>query len=204
MKRSALWLLGQVLCRMFTTLWFDLKVYGLEHVPKTGGLLLVANHQSYLDPVLVSVRLDRPVGFFAKSELFENPYMGWLIRSLHAFPVRRGKGDRAALQAAVEKLKQGAVVNVYPEGTRTEDGEIREILPGVALIVKRSGVPMVPVVVHGSFQSWPKGSKLFHPHPIKVMYGPPMDVRELKGEEIVALIRRTLQNMLAELRAIDK
>ena len=84
---------GRVLCRLYTTLYHGLQVRGVEHVPMRGGVIIASNHQSNLDPVLLGVRLRRPLSFLAKSELFENPYFGWLIRNLNAFPVRQGEGD---------------------------------------------------------------------------------------------------------------
>lgn len=197
---SLLWCVGRGICRVFTTLWFDLKVYNRRHVPARGGVLLAANHQSFLDPMLVSVALRRPVSFFARSSLFTNPFFGGLIRRLHAFPVQQGKGDRAAVQQAIDRLKEGCVLNLYPEGSRTEDGEIGPIQSGIALIARRAGVPIVPVVVEGSYQAWPKGQKLFRPHPIKVMYGPPLKIDNLKSDQIVELIGTTLRTMLTELR----
>lgn len=189
-----------MLCRIGTSLLFDLKTYGTEHVPKTGGALLVANHQSYLDPILVAVHLYRPVSFLAKSELFENRYFGWLIRSLHAFPVRQGEGDVGAVRETIRRLGEGHILNVYPEGSRTETGEIGPIQKGVALVVRKAGVPIVPVAIDGSFQAWPKMRKLFRPHPIRVLYGPPMDMSGMKGEQVVQRIDSTLRTMLAELR----
>jgi 1-acyl-sn-glycerol-3-phosphate acyltransferase len=180
---------------------FDLKVYGTRHVPKTGGVLLLANHQSYLDPVLLGVRLDRPISYMAKSDLFEGSgFFTWLIRSLHAFPVKLGRGDVGAIKESINRLHEGYVLNIYPEGSRTLDGEIGPIQSGVALVVRRAAVPIVPVVIDGSFQAWKKGSKLFRKHPIRVMYGPPLMIEGLKGPQLVALIDRTLRDMLAELR----
>ncbi|MGH7215247.1 MAG: lysophospholipid acyltransferase family protein, partial [Tepidisphaeraceae bacterium] len=95
-RRSLLWRVLQSLLRIVMTVGFDMKVYGRRHVPRTGGALLVANHQSFLDPILVASHLDRPVSFMARSGLFENRYFGALIRSLHAFPVVQGKGDKSA------------------------------------------------------------------------------------------------------------
>jgi 1-acyl-sn-glycerol-3-phosphate acyltransferase len=197
---TLLWRFGKFVCGVFSWLWLDLKVYGIENVPAKGGVLLIANHQSYLDPILVAVKLRRPVSFFAKSELFENRFFGWLIRNLHAFPVRQGAGDIGALKQAVQKLKEGHVLNVYPEGSRTEDGELLPIQPGVALIVRKAGVPIVPVVVDGSFASWPCHQKFPKPHPVKVLYGPPLKIDGLKGEAIVTLIDETFRKMLVEVK----
>jgi 1-acyl-sn-glycerol-3-phosphate acyltransferase len=200
-RRSWLWKSLQVVARIGTTLLFDLKVYGRHNVPRHGGVLLLANHQSYLDPVLLGVQLDRPISYMAKSELFEGSgFFAWLIRSLHAFPVKLGRGDVGAIKESINRLHEGYVLNIYPEGSRTLDGEIGPIQSGVALVVRRADVPIVPVVIDGSFQAWKKGSRMFRSHPIRVMYGPPLNIDGLKGSELVALIDRTLRDMLAELR----
>jgi 1-acyl-sn-glycerol-3-phosphate acyltransferase len=200
-KRSLLWRFLQMPSRIGTTLMFDLKVWGEKNVPRTGGVLLLANHQSYLDPVLVGVRLYRPISFMAKSELFEgNRFFKWLIESLHAFPIKQNSADVGAIKQAIVKLGEGNVLNIYPEGSRTLTGEIGPILPGVALVVKRANVPIVPVVIDGSHQAWPKSRKLFHKHPIRILYGPPMNVEGLRPNEIVKLIDQTLRGMLVELR----
>jgi len=201
MKRSLLWRTLQIPARIGTSLWFDLKVYGIENVPETGPALLIANHQSYLDPILVAVRLRRPVSYFAKSELFENPFLGWLIRSLHAFPVRQGAGDVGAVRELLHRLEEGHVMNVYPEGHRTPDGQVGQIQRGIGLVLRKVHVPVIPIAIDGSFEAWPHGSKLFHPHRIRVMYGKPMHLDGLKGDEIVNAVGDTLRSMLAELRS---
>jgi len=183
-----------------TSLMFDLKTYGIENVPESGPALLAANHQSYLDPILVAVHLRRPVSYFAKSELFVNPFLGRLIRALGAFPVRQGEGDISAVRETIRRLGEGYLLNLYPEGTRTLDGEIQPIQRGFALILRRVEVPVIPVAIDGSFDAWPKGKKLFHPHPIRVMYGKPLQYRDLKGDQIVELLEKTLRSTLEELR----
>ena len=200
MERSYLWKYLQILARFLTTNLFDLKVYGIENVPQTGGVLLAANHQSYLDPVLVAVRLQRPVSFMAKSELFENPFFGWFIRSLHAYPVRQGEGDIGAIRQAIQRLNGGYALNVYPEGHRTEDGSIRPLEKGIALILRKVDVPVVPVAIHGSFQAWNKGSKLFHPHSIHVMYGKPLYLKDLPAKKVLESLHGAMLSLFNDLK----
>ena len=200
-EASLVYQIGRVICRLTCVQWFDLKVYGLKHVPRRGGVLIVSNHQSYLDPVLLAAKLPRPLSFLSKSELFEIPGFNWLIRSLNAYPVRLGEGDIGAVRETIRRLQEGHALNVFPEGSRTEDGEIAPMQPGVGLIVRRAGVPVVPAVIDGSFEAWPKADKIFHPHPIRVQFGPVMDLKDLKAGEIVKRIDTTLRRMFAELRA---
>jgi 1-acyl-sn-glycerol-3-phosphate acyltransferase len=194
--------LTRLIARLATTLLFDLKVYGTENVPRTGGLLLVSNHQSNLDPVLLGVQLPRALSYMAKSELFNvNPLFAWLIRSLGAFPVRQGSADVGAVKEAIARLQEGDVLNVYPEGSRTEDGEIAPMEKGIGLVIRRAKVPVVPVAIDGSYDAWRKGRQLFRRWPIRLQYGPPMDLGHLKGEEIVQRVDQTLRRMFEELRS---
>ena len=96
------------------------------------------------------------------------------------------------------------MINLFPEGSRTRDGEIGPIEPGAALVIRRAGVPAVPVAIDGSFEAWPKNRKVFRPHPIRVMYGPPMMLAGMKSDQITELIDKTLRQMLAELREKKK
>jgi 1-acyl-sn-glycerol-3-phosphate acyltransferase len=198
--------IGRIFARPWADTWFDLKAYGVEHVPRRGGVLIVSNHQSYLDPPLIAVKLKRPLSFLAKSELFENPFFGAFIRSLNAFPVRQGEGDVGAVKETIRRLQEGHALNVYPEGTRTPDGEIKKMQPGIGLIVRRAGVPVVPAVIDGSFQAWPpkRGVKIFRPHPISIVYGTPMKLHDLKAAQIVQKIGDTLNTMFNDLRRRER
>lgn len=200
-RRSLFWRYWQVVARLGTTLVADFKVFGLENVPPTGGAILASNHQSNLDPVLLAVRLSRPVTYMAKVELFKKPAFAWFIRSLHAFPVKRGAGDIGAMKQAIQLLQSGYLLNFFPEGTRTRDGEIGPIQPGIALVVKRAGVPLIPVAIDGAYEFMGRGSKLFRRFPILLQYGPPLSFEGMKGEQIVTLLGDTLTRMLVELRA---
>jgi 1-acyl-sn-glycerol-3-phosphate acyltransferase len=199
-KASPFYKGGRVICRVVSVLWFDLKVYGVENVPERGGVLILSNHQSYLDPVVLGAKLIRPLSFLAKSELFEVPGFGWMIRNLNAFPVRQGEGDIGAVKETIRRLQEGHALNMFPEGSRSDDGEIAPMQSGIGLIARRAGVPVVPAVIDGSFAAWPRGKKIFRPHPIRVQFGPPMDLKDLKAAEIVKRIDSTLRTMFGELR----
>src|SRR5262249_9837762 len=140
-KTSLIYHGGRVICRIVSTQMFDLKVYGTHHVPPGGGVLIISNHQSFLDPVVLASQLRRPLSFLAKSELFEVPGFGWLIRHLNAFPVRQGEGDVGAVRETIRRLQEGHALNMFPEGSRSLDGEIAPIQAGIGLIVRRAGVP---------------------------------------------------------------
>lgn len=199
MSKPWLYKVGKLLCRVITTVMFDLKAYGAKNVPPRGGVLLAANHQSYLDPVVVGVQVRRTVSFLARSELFKNPVFGWLIRSVNAFPIRQGAGDIGAIRETIQKLQQGHMLNIFPEGGRCPDGKLQPIEPGVALIIRKAKVPVVPVAIVGAFEAWPRHRKLFRPHPVRVMYGKPMELHHLKAEQIQQALAQAIGSMMMEL-----
>ena len=192
---------SQVICRVGTTLMFDLKVTGTRNVPRAGGVLVVANHQSYLDPVVIGAKLHRPVSFFAKSELFENRHFGWLIRKFYAFPVRQGEGDIAAVREAIRRLQEGVALGIFPEGSRTPNGDLAPIEPGIGLIARKAGVPVVPCIIEGSYAAWPRSQKVFSPGRIRVRFGTPMHFAHQKAAAIVQAVEQTLRRMQADIRA---
>ena len=202
-QRPLLWKSLQGVARLLTTLLFDLKVYGLRHVPAHGGVLIVSNHQGNLDPVVLGVRMVRPLSYLAKSDLFEvNVLSDWLLRSLGGIPVHLGSGDVGAVKETIRRLRDGHVLNLYPEGARSEDGEIGPMEKGVALVIRRAKVAVVPAVIVGSFEAWPKHRRYPRLGPVQVRYGPPMHLEELEPDQIVTVIDRTLRTMLAELRTV--
>lgn len=190
----------QVVARILTTLLFDLKVRGLHYIPKRGGVLIVSNHQGNLDPVLLAVRLGRPVNYIAKSELFTGGWATLLLHTLNAFPVRQGAGDVGAVKETIHRLQAGHVLNIYPEGQRTPDGQIGPLLGGVALIIRRARVPVIPAAISGSFEAWPIHRSWFRPFPIQVEFGPPLDLAGLDSHQIMACLDQTLHTMLQQLR----
>ncbi len=200
-ERSLAWNCLRAIASALTTVLFDLRVYGGEHVPARGGALIVSNHQSYLDPIVLAVRLDRPVNYLAKSDLFRNRWFGWFLRYvLNAYPVRQGRGDVRAVKETILRLQEGHLMNIFPEGARTPDGEIAPLKEGVALIVERARVPVVPAVIVGAFEAWPIHRRFPRRGRVRVQFGPPLELAGLEREEIMRTIDRTLRGMFASLR----
>lgn len=201
-ERSFLWKSSQVVARITTTLMFDLKVYGIRNVPADGGALIVSNHQSNLDPVLLGVRLNRPLNYIAKSELFEGRVATWLLESVfNAFPLRQGAGDVGAVKETIQRVREGHLLNIYPEGARTTDGNIAPFQRGVSLIIRRAQVPVIPTAILGSFQAWPITRRWCRPSPIRVAYGEPVELHKLEPDEIITMIDRRVSALLFDLRA---
>jgi len=160
--------------RFLSKLLFRLKATGRESIPRKGGLLIVSNHASYLDPVILDGAVGRPVYFFARSELFEIPLFGWLIRQLHAFPVHLGRLDKDAIKRAIKELKRGRVVVVYPEGTRSRDGTLQRGQAGAGFFAVKAGVPVLPVYLRGTYEALTPGSKKVRLRKISIHFGSPL------------------------------
>ena len=169
------------LCRCVFRIWGGLESVGEENIPETGGVILAPNHISYADPPAVSCGTCRQVHFMAKEELFKVPIIGTLIRKAGCFPVRRGKPDRSALKRAIEMLGEGKVVCVFPEGTRSPDGGLRDAELGIGLIALKSKAPIVPAVAIGTDKLLPPHAKRPHHHPVKIVYGEPLTFPDLYG-----------------------
>lgn len=153
-------------------LWFRLEVRGTEHVPAAGPVLLVANHSSLLDPALVGGAAPRRLCFMAKAELFRVPLFGRLIRALNARPVRREGASAQALREALDALRSGQALLVFPEGTRGDEGDIRPAKPGAGMLAVMSGATVVPVYVSGSGRALPRGRLVPRPAKVVVRFGP--------------------------------
>lgn len=179
------------------------RAYHRRRVPGRGGLLVVSNHQSYLDPILAALPIYRPFNPMARASLFRRPAFAWLIRSLYAFPVKRESADLGAIREAIGRLRSGEIVLVFPEGTRTRDGSIGALRAGMIVMAQRAGVPILPMVIDGAFECWPRGRRLPTPHPIRVIYGraiAPDEVRDSQPEELAVRLREEMACLQAELR----
>jgi 1-acyl-sn-glycerol-3-phosphate acyltransferase len=202
--RRAWYYLCQALGRVLFAVAFRYRLYHRERLPRTGGVLVVCNHQSYLDPILAALGMPRPFNPMARETLFRFRPFAWLIRSLYAFPVRRASADLGAIREALRRLKAGEVVLVFPEGTRTADGSIGHLQGGPITIAARARVPVVPMVIDGAFESWPKGRSLPRPHRILVACGEPLSPEAAAAgepEAVMEQLRTQMIELQKELRA---
>jgi 1-acyl-sn-glycerol-3-phosphate acyltransferase len=165
-------------------LWvlFGLKARGVQNVPPTGPLLIAANHQSYLDPPSIGCPIrQRHLSFIARAGLFSFGPFGWVIGMLNSVPLAEDKGDAAAIRETIRRLDAGHAVLIFPEGSRTETGEIDQFKRGVALLLKRAKCPVLPVAIRGAYEAWPRRNKLPVPWRarVRVAYGTPIPYDEL-------------------------
>jgi len=163
--------LSKLILRIVLRGWFGFRVDGAEHEPATGPVVVVSNHLSDLDPLIVGSALRRRVGFMAKQELFKAPAVRWWVSACGAFPVRRGEPDRQALRTAIRLLEAGGVLVMFPEGTRGTTRELRPPEPGAALLALRTGAAVLPVAVIGSDEVLPRGTHRLRRATIRVRIG---------------------------------
>ena len=172
------------------------RAYHRQRIPRNGGLLVVCNHQSYLDPILAAGPVPRPFNPMARDSLFHNPAFSWLIRSAYAFPVKRGAADLGAIREAIRRLRDGRIVLVFPEGTRTRDGSIGALHSGMVLMAQRAKVPILPMVIDGAFEAWPRKQLLPTLHPIRIIYGHPIPFEEVRDADPQSLAERLHADMV--------
>jgi 1-acyl-sn-glycerol-3-phosphate acyltransferase len=193
----------------FFTFGFSLRRNGWGNVPKSGPLLLVANHQSMFDPVLVGLASRRYLSYLARKNLFDQPGLAPLIRSLNAIPIDRGLGADG-IKAVLSALGQGQAVLVFPEGERTPTGEVLPLKPGVSLLIKRVNCPIVPVGIAGAFAAWNRFIKIPRPSPLFLPPGPstiavsvgesinPSRYKGMSRDEMMADLHRALVTQFGE------
>ncbi|KYO64531.1 lysophospholipid acyltransferase family protein [Thermovenabulum gondwanense] len=152
-----LYRIAKLLCKIILLIFFRIEVLGRENFPKDGPVIVYSNHKSFWDPILIGCMLDRTVNFMAKIELFKYPVFGFILRNLYAFPVNRGAPDRKAIRKALQVLKEGKVLGIFPEGTRSKDGMLKDPEPGIALFaIKTENLKLVPVAIKGNYKFFSK------------------------------------------------
>ena len=170
-----------LLCFVSCAFAYRYRVWGPKRIPRSGPVLFVANHQSFLDPILVGLGShSRQFYAMARVTLWRNQLLGWLIGTLNAIPIDQSKGDMTALRRCIEVLKQGQALLVFPEGSRTSDGALTPFAPGVLLLIKRTKPTVVPVAIRGAFAAWPRVRRIprLSGH-IDVMFGQPIQADHL-------------------------
>lgn len=193
-----------VLCRLGAVLFFGVRVWGRGRVPRSGPALVCSNHQSHFDPVLVGLAVDTRLNYLARKTLFDIPGFRWLIEYLDAIPIDRDGMALGGIKLTLQRLRRGEQVLIFPEGTRTRDGEVAPLKPGFTTLARRAAVPLVPVAMDGAYQAWPRTRRFPGFSRIGIVIGEPIhpeEIATLSDEELVAELERRIRACHAAARA---
>jgi 1-acyl-sn-glycerol-3-phosphate acyltransferase len=184
--------------------WLDYRARGHEGLPPNGGLVL-ANHESFLDPFLIGLPFRRPISYLARHNLFSVPFVGFMLRNTYVMPINRDAASTASIREATRRMQHGLLVGIFPEGTRSDDGRLGELKPGFIALLRHGKAPVVPVGVAGAGLVLPRGGKWIRRGRIRVVYGRPIEWNELepltaRGREtdLLVLIRERMLEVCRE------
>jgi 1-acyl-sn-glycerol-3-phosphate acyltransferase len=200
-KKLASWFWYALLwcpCYAISQVWFRYRFSGKGYVPLEGPVLLVSNHQSNLDPVLVGIACPRQLKYLARQGLFFFPFNLW-IRSLGAVPIDRERGALGGIRTTLDLLKKQNAVLVFPEGSRTANGKLGVLLPGFCLLARKSGATIVPVGIVGAYEALPRGAAYARPNPIRLAFGSPItkqQATELSDEQLTAIVTERIREAM--------
>jgi 1-acyl-sn-glycerol-3-phosphate acyltransferase len=176
---SALWFrFCRGLCQIYFRLFHHIRYLGLDNIPKEGGFFIASNHESFFDPPAVGGDVERKMFFLARKSLFKPPIMDKLLPTIRALPVDQEKPDMTGLKRIIDIAKNGDGVLLFPEGSRTEDGNLQPAAPGLGLAIAKSGALVVPARIFGAFAAWPRHGKPRLFKPITVVYGKPISFKD--------------------------
>lgn len=195
-----LYVIGWTILYVSTRILLRAKVVGGDRIPKEGAFIMVSNHVSFLDPVLVGTSIVRGSYFLARDTLFNKPVSSWVLKRLHCIPVKRHGTDLSSLRQALRVLSEGKPLVIFPEGTRSRDGRLKKPKRGVGFLARKARVPVIPAFVKGSFEAMPRGLKTLKLKPVTVFIGEPVvfDGSE-EGPDIDQTMSNTIMNRVAEL-----
>jgi 1-acyl-sn-glycerol-3-phosphate acyltransferase len=200
-------------CRFLYRVYFYLyhrgRVYNAERLPAQGAFILAGNHVSFLDPPFFGLACQREAFFMARDTLFRNPLANWILRSWNCVPINRDRGDIGAMRTVLRMLGEGKAVLMFPEGTRSEGGELQEARAGIGMIAARAKVPIVPMRIFGTDRALPRGANFPHPARVEIKFGEPFlyplpaDFEKLRGDAVKAVyfdIGREIMQRIAVLK----
>ncbi|MDZ7615879.1 MAG: lysophospholipid acyltransferase family protein [Patescibacteria group bacterium] len=197
----------QTLLQIAAVLGWRVRHSGRENIPLEGGVLVVSNHQSHLDPPLVGMGVPRRMNYLARESLFRFRPLGWLMRSVDAIPIDRDGIGLSGIKESLRRLKRGEMVVVFPEGTRSVDGSIQAFLPGVTTLAVRSRAAILPVAIEGAFEAWPRWRSYPLPGQVVVHYGEPIlpdEVASMDDRSLLAEVETRVRKCHARLQSQRK
>jgi 1-acyl-sn-glycerol-3-phosphate acyltransferase len=195
---------GYHFSRFFARIFFRFRILHRERMIQSGPVIVAMNHQSYFDPPLAGNACDRPIYFLARRSLLNVPVLRWLLPKLNVIPVNQEGIDRSALKALIQVIKAGNGALVFPEGSRTLDGNLQPGLPGIGLVIAKTLAPVVPMRIFGAHEAWPRGGGRMRFHPITVVVGEPIhftasDLQD-RGKDVYTQLSQRVMDAIAALR----
>jgi 1-acyl-sn-glycerol-3-phosphate acyltransferase len=181
--------------RLVARLLFRIRFVGVEHIPPAGGVVIAPNHVSYLDPILISIPMRRPLHYLALEPFFRIPVLGAVMRWHRAMPIHEGEVNEEATRAALRLLRSGEPLVIFPEGGRSRDGRPQAFRPGAFRLALATRVPVLPVTIDGAFEVWPVGRSLPRPGRITITYHATVTAKDLPADAP----RRAQAGLMAEL-----
>ncbi len=185
---------------IFLIVFWGFRASGRSNLPRHGGVLVVSNHLSHLDVFILGIPVPRPLNYVARSTLFL-PLLGAFIRSVGGFPIQREGMGASGVKETLRRVRKGGMVLLFPEGTRSRDGHLTTIKPGIASLASRAKMPVVPAGIAGSFESWPRSRPFPLPHPIRIAFGAPIfpdEIARHTTESLTQLIQERIGQCVAE------
>jgi 1-acyl-sn-glycerol-3-phosphate acyltransferase len=183
--------------------YFRLRHTGLNNIPREGGVLAVSNHQSHLDPPLIGCGCARRMSYLARETLFRFKPFGRFIYSVGAIPLDREGVGLSGIKESLKRLKRGEMLLVFPEGTRSPDGEMHTFKPGFTTLAVRSKSAIQPIAIEGAYRAWPRRSRFPRPKVVQVHFGQPIlpaEYENLADKDLIALVESRIRECQAELR----
>ncbi|QDU77115.1 1-acyl-sn-glycerol-3-phosphate acyltransferase [Bremerella volcania] len=192
----------RVVARIVAIGFYRIRLFGRENWPTEGGALVCSNHQGFMDPLLVGLCCDRQLNFLAKKSLFKFPLKSF-IELLNAIPVNRAGTGLDGLKETLKRLRRGEMVLIFPEGTRSANGELGQIKPGFIAVARKGKSPIVPVAFDGSFQAWPKWQLLPSIDVVHVKIGKPIsydEISQMSDDELLSSLQARMGKLFHEVR----
>ena len=190
--------LSKFAVRSFFFLFTRWHITGRENIPRTGPVIVVANHMTFAEPCIVCLTMGRDTKFAAKEGFFHNPILRWIMTSFHTFPVFQGKADRETLRKMEGYLQQGFALGIFPEGTRSQNASLIPALNGAALMAHRTGAPILPIGIWGTEKM--RGKKWYFQRPtIEIWFGKPFLIERKEGKPDREADTRKIMEHIADL-----
>jgi len=197
-----------IILKIVAAAYIRLQTIDIENIPKQGGVILAPNHPSDLDSFILGIAITRQLHTMGKEELFRRRFAGFIFRKLNAFPVKRGEIDRESIRIAIGVLKDGHVIDMYPEGTVSKDGFLQEPRLGTAFIALQAKVPVLPAAIIGTFNVMSKGRRFPRPHKVVIKFGRPLYFDEYYdkpyNKEILKFVTMQIMNEIKVLLNSDE